>query len=135
MGRVPSAAEIPVVGAKLGTGKSGGDAECPGEFWRGTAEDRTTNALMGDIVAGMWRTGSCNWLDPGAIPDTPPAAPDVSTSAFRLARQQGLKISWQQASPKVPGTSTWTGYEAYKHTTTTESAKMCGCTTGDLPYA
>ena len=40
-----------------------------------------------------------------------------------------------QANPKIPGTGTWMRYEAYKHTTTIESAKMCGCTTGDLPYA
>ena len=44
---------------------------------------------MGDIVADMWRTEGRNQLDPGAIPDTPPAAPDVSTSALHLARQQG----------------------------------------------
>ena len=61
---------------------------------------------MDDIIAGMWRTGSHTQLDPDAIPDTPPAAPDVSTSALRLARTQGWKTSWQQANPKAPGTGT-----------------------------
>ena len=51
---------------------------------------------MEDIVVGMWRTGSYNQLDPDAIPDTPPAAPDVKTSVLHLARQQGWKTSWQQ---------------------------------------
>ena len=32
MDRVPSAAEISAARTKLGAGKSGGDAECPGEF-------------------------------------------------------------------------------------------------------
>ena len=46
---------------------------------------------MDDIIAGMWRMGSYTQLDPDAIPDTPPAAPDASTSAFRLAGTQGWK--------------------------------------------
>ena len=46
-----------------------------------------------------------------------------------------MEISWQQANPKTPGTGTWTRHEAYKHTATIESAKACGCTTGNLPYA
>ena len=83
------AAEISAARTELGASRSWGDAECPGEFWKGVAEDKTINALMEDIVAGMWRTGSYNQLDPDAIPDTPPAAPDVSTSALHLARQQG----------------------------------------------
>ena len=43
---------------------------------------------MDDIIVGMWRTGCYTQLDPDAIPDTPPAAPDVSTSTLYLARQQ-----------------------------------------------
>ena len=50
---------------------------------------------MDDINTGMWRTGSYTQLNPDAIPDTPPAAPDVSTSALHLARKQGKKTSWQ----------------------------------------
>ena len=88
---------------------------------------------MYGTVVGMWRMGSYTQLDPDAILDSPAAAPDVSTSALHLARQQGRKISWQQANPKTPSTGTWTRYEAYKHVATIESAKACGCTTGNLP--
>jgi len=85
-------------------------------------EDGAISTLMNGITAGMWRKGSYTQLNPDAIPDTPPAAPDVSTSALHLARQQGWKTSWQRASPKTPDTGTWTGYGAYKHTATIESA-------------
>ena len=46
MGRVPSAAEISAARTKPGAGKSAGDVECPGEFWKGAAEYRTINALI-----------------------------------------------------------------------------------------
>ena len=49
----------------------------------------------------MWRTGSYTKLGPGAIPDTPPAAPDVSTSALRLARTQGWEIKLAAGKPQV----------------------------------
>ncbi len=70
----------------------------------------TINALMDDVVVGIWRTGGYTQFDPGAIPGKPPAAPDVGTSALRLARTQGWKISWQQANSKTPGTGTSTGH-------------------------
>ena len=89
MDRAPSAAEISAARASLGAGKSRGDAECPSEFWKGVAEDRSTNALMEGTTAGMWRTGGHTQLDPDSIPDTLPAAPDMSTPALHLARQQG----------------------------------------------
>ena len=94
MGRVPSAAGFSAARTKLGAGKSGGDSECPGEFWEGAAVDRAINALVGDIIAGMWRTGGYSRLDPDDIPDTPLTAHDVSTPALHLARRQGWKISW-----------------------------------------
>ena len=81
---------------------------------RVAAEDKTISALIDGIIVGMWRTGSYTQLDPGAIPDTPPAVPDVSTPALYPPRQQGRKISWQLASPKTPGTGTLAKYEAYK---------------------
>ena len=106
MDRVPSATGISAVRTKLGAGRSGGDAEFAGDFWKDAAEGRAINALMDDIVVGMWRTGGYTQLDPDAIPDTPPAAPSVGASALCLARTQGLEISWQQANPRTPGTGT-----------------------------
>jgi hypothetical protein len=92
MDGVPSAAGISAARTKLGAGKSWGDAECPGGFCKGVVEDRAINALMGDIIVGMWRTGGYTQLDPEAIPDTPPAAPGVGMSVPRLARGQEWKI-------------------------------------------
>ena len=45
------------------------DAECPGEFCKGAAEDGTISALIDGIIVGMWRTGSYTQLDPDAILD------------------------------------------------------------------
>ena len=96
MGRLPSAAGILAARTMPGAGWSVDDAE-PRRVLEGCHDGRdgTVTALMDKIVAGMWRTGSYTQLDPGAIPDTTPAAPKVSTSALHLARKQGKKTSWQ----------------------------------------
>ena len=40
--RAPSAARIPATKTKLGAGYFGGDAECPGGFWKGAAGPKQT---------------------------------------------------------------------------------------------
>ena len=135
MDKVPTEFEVLAATTKLSRGKSGGDVECPGEFWNALKGDADLRALVNDIVVEMWCTGSYGTLDPAAIPDTPPAPPDVSEPVLKLAERQEWKISWQQVNPKRPGTDTWARYEAYKHTTTIAAAKACGCWSSDLPWA
>jgi len=131
MDKVPTEFEVFAATAKLSNGKSGADAECPGEYWKALNGDAALSAFVNDLVVEMWRTGSYSALDPASIPDTPPAPPGVSESALKLAERQEWNISWQQVNPKRPGTGTWARYETYRHTTTIAAAKAYGCQPGE----
>ena len=130
MDKVPTEFEVFAATAKLSNGKSGADAECPGEYWKALNGDAALSAFVNDLVVEMWRTGSYSALDPASIPDTPPAPPGVSESALKLAERQEWNISWQQVNPKRPGTGTWARYETYRHTTT-----ITGASRANLPWA
>jgi len=135
MDKAPTEYEVLAATAKLSNGKSGADAECPAEYWKALHGDSDLNALVHQIVVAMWESGSYGKLDPANIPDKPPEPLDVREPVLKLAERQEWKIEWQQANPKRPGSATWARYETYKHTTTIEAARACGCTTGDLPWA
>ena len=89
MDKVPTEFEVAQATGKLGNGKSGADAECPGEYWKALQGDEGLKDFVYELVVAMWKTGSYSNLDPTKIPDTPlVAALDVGESALKLAERQ-----------------------------------------------
>jgi hypothetical protein len=58
MDKVPTEFEVAQATGKLGSGKSGADAECPGEYWKALQGNEGLKDFVYELAVAMWKTGS-----------------------------------------------------------------------------
>ncbi len=77
--------EIKAALRKLANGKSGGEAQCPVEYYKALKEDQGTVGYLHEVTNSYWESGI---FPTGEIPSGPP--PDLAEPTMGLA----IKNSW-----------------------------------------
>jgi hypothetical protein len=96
MGDEPTNEEITKAIAKLGSGKSAADTECPAEYYKAMEHDVETRKYIRDIVADFWKSGSYRPPAPEPEPEPPPAKRERKISYKAIIAVANAKI------PKAP---------------------------------
>jgi hypothetical protein len=126
MDRAPDDAEVSRAVRKLSNGKSGGDAECPIEYYKALEGSDVTKTYIRAILGDYWESGS---MPEGDLADGPAARREVTLG---MARRDNWRISYEQVNPKSGASHL--RFEGYKESTSFEEAGKKGASSADFAW-
>jgi exonuclease III len=126
MDRPPNDAEVNKAVRKLSSGKSGGDAECPIEYYKALEGSNETKAYIRAIIDEYWKSGS---MPEGDLADGPAARREMT---LEMAKRGDWRISYEQVNPKSGASQL--RFESYKRSTSFKEARTNGARSRDFAW-